>query len=385
MADHNFNLRYMAASFTPELQPDGTYTIRRVPIFECHTRQEGNKKIVVDHAWMYQCVKDQKAKAAQGYYPKIIIGHNSDDPNAPERPVVAPLDNYEFDPITGFLYADYVNLAPEALPLLKKYPARSAEASWVRPEINTVAILGGTPPWFKLPDMRFSEANAETFKYSMELKMDMPQQQGQPTSSPEEDADYQKFCKYFLRMKGDSKYAEAFGQTEKPEEKPAEEAPKKDDEGNPPEKKKDDTMNASDATSTAKYAELETKVATLLEGVASRDAQIAELLEVNERSKWTAKYAEKRIPGLKVSEELEFLMELPAAKREKAFDRSVARYAAPSAKPNASLGAAQGKPEPGSQAESEAVAKYAAENTRGKGMNFKGFAEAQAHYIKTQR
>jgi hypothetical protein len=142
-----FALQYKGAiDFKPELQADGRYAVRGVPIFETHERDGIGK---VDSKWMYACCDDQKLKAANGFKPRLIVGHTTEDGTGPEKPVVGFLDNYRFDAKDGWLYADYVDIAPEDLPLLKRFPGRSAEASVTKPAINTVALLGRNPALFQ--------------------------------------------------------------------------------------------------------------------------------------------------------------------------------------------------------------------------------------------
>lgn len=138
-------------------QPNGMYTLKRIPIFEKHQRED----IDCDDRWMYACVADQKALKSKGYLPRLIVGHTSDGPNAREVPAAASLDNYEYDAGDGRLYADYVDVPSELLAEIKlgKWPGRSAEASRRQPRIEAVALLGGTPPYFKLPDLKYTRAD----------------------------------------------------------------------------------------------------------------------------------------------------------------------------------------------------------------------------------
>jgi len=84
----------------------------------------------------------------------LIVGHTSDDPTAPERPVVGFAVNYRVkpfrrDPKTGqviyAIHTDYkVRKAKEHV--IDDFPRRSVELWLSRKELDPIALLGGTTP-----------------------------------------------------------------------------------------------------------------------------------------------------------------------------------------------------------------------------------------------
>ena len=147
--------------FKPKVkkQSNGRFSFLKIPIFATHTRED-DTPMHVDADWMKRCVADQKELRDKfKRLPKVGVGHN-EDPSAPEKEAVFYLDNYTFEPKTGFLYADYVDV-PEAMKdelLANKWPNRSCEPSVDIPRIEYMALLGGRPGWLKaLPDIHYAE------------------------------------------------------------------------------------------------------------------------------------------------------------------------------------------------------------------------------------
>ncbi len=381
-------LRYKGPiDFKPELQPNGKYAIRRVPIFECHTSSDPNYCKKVDAAWMYAAIRDQQDLKAKGFLPRVFVGHTDDSPGAKEKPVVCYLDNYAFDAADQWLYADYVEIEPEDREILKRFPGRSVEANKVTPAIRGLALLGGTPPYFKLPDVRFSEGEAIA-RYSVEIPP-MPidpkaaESNAQNPMAPEEKADYEKFCRYMAMYEA----------SKAPAIPPVEPGKNPDDKTKEPESKepsmadkKTDAEKFADAASTAKYAEVTAKYDALTVENRAMAVKIAALEEGAEKDAWRAKYAEARIPKerLNIEDCIGDILALPTERRQKYFDNTIRNVRGPSDKPvDRTDHATAAKPEPGSQAEAEAVkAKYQEWKTAGV---VKTYAEAQAKYIKEIR
>ena len=381
MGQHTLKYR-VPIDFKPEQQPDGKWAIRGVPIFECHTSTDPNYCSKVDPAWMYKCVEDQQALKAKGFLPRLFIGHTDDSGH--EKPIIGNLDNYRFDPVDKWLYADYVDIEESDLPMLKRYPGRSVEASKVTPAIRGVALLGATSPYFKLPDVKFAEGEAIA-RYSLEIPtMPIPatDPKGQESGasgviSAEEKADYAKFCKYWdmriaeMKSKNDPSSHREPDDDEKP---PVD--PKEPDKKEPPVA---ETAKHSDAELTAKYSEI-------VEQNRAFAAKIVALEEANERSTWRAKYAEARVPAgrINVESKLDLLMKLPTESREAFYKDSLDGIVAPPTKtldPKETSPAH--KPEPGTAEEAAAVkAKY--QEWKSKGV-VKTYAEAQAKYIRDER
>lgn len=370
----------------PEKTSNGRYTLRGVPIFECHTREDIG---TVDRKWMQECIKNQQAEKARGFLPRLIVGHNSDNPDAQQKPTVGFLDNYRYDEATGWLFADYVDIEEEDLPLLKRFPGRSAEANVKKPMIDVVALLGGTPPYFRLPDVKFKHREDIAY-YSLEIPVmnTDPEKIGQPSATPKsgDDEEFKKFCSYMAR------YEEEKAKKEKERN---DDQPKKDDEkyeaqkgmltgasskqlakafgnmradGRPP----SEGDRYSDSDLTAKYSNLLSRVDELTR-------TNAELAAKHESAEWRAKYASAHVPAgrINIDEEVAFLMDLPEEKRQLYFDRSIRSIPSPSTKrvEKADPGS---KPEPGSPEEAAAVKKYAEEKKL-------PFGQAQLDYIKYVR
>ena len=330
-----------------ERQADGKYTLKRIPIFECHNREE----IRCDERWMEACVADQRAKKKNGFRPRLILGHTGDRPSDPEKPVLAYLDNYAFDPLTRWLYADYVDVPADLFAELKanKWPGRSAEASRTKPSIDVVALLGGTPPYFKLPDVNYHGRGEDIISIYSESLMASPKKLkdaelrklyadyckyagmmdtsagggGMAGVAPDaaQEADYQKFCQLMQRY-----------EAEKMPAKEPEVDPKKTPEGAP-----DDDSPAPYSAPTAKEPNVAdtVKYQELLERADKQAADIQRLTDAAEAAEWTVKYSELRIPKgrIDVKEQVSLLMELPAATRQKYFDVSVKQISAPATTP----------------------------------------------------
>lgn len=392
--------------FTPVLQPNGKYAIRRVPIFPTHFRDGTG---LVNESWMRSCVAWQADLKEKGYLPKLIIGHNPDDPSAPELPTFAKLDNYAFeaqyklDPKIGMLYADYVDIEPRDLETLRKFPGRSAEVSRNAPKIPVVAMLGGTPSYFALPDLNFSDR--DTIKYRMEFAMPeqpaspiapaAPANPAAPQQTPEEAADFQKFCKYMQRYEAEkAQTAKAPPETPAGGEEKKYGCPGSLDEAEPNEKgaamarmrEAGELKHGTDEAFTKYRAETDGKFQALLGRVDALTAENVALKAKGVEDGWRIKYREvKGVPAgrLKIEEELETIMLLPEDNRQAYFDRSVRAIGGPSTKPSEPKAGDTGgaKPEPGSQEEADAVTKYFDDNRA----KFRNFGEAQRSYIKNVR
>jgi hypothetical protein len=229
--------------------------------------------------------------------------------------------------------------------------------------------------------MNFADGD-QIIRYSVEIpKMDF---NDAGNMSPEEKADFEKFCKYMKMYEGSK------GET--PEEKPTDDnAPKggKEDDSTPNKDNQmaDETKKKDFAAEelTAKYSELNTKFEALVAQNREQATVIVELQEKSERDGWRTRYAEQRIPSgrLKVDEEIDFLMDLPKDKRQPYFDKSVRAFVAPSQNKLEGVSDAATAIEPGSAEEAGAVKKYYDDN-KGKGL-FKNYAEAQQRWIKENR
>lgn len=335
---------------------------------------------------MYQCVANQKEQKAKGYLPRLIIGHTSDDPNAPEMPVAAYLDNYTYNPRDKWLYADYVDVPEDLKNQIEanKWPGRSAEANRREPRVEVVALLGGTPPYFKLPDLKYAAADSKVFIFSechmaIKAKSEMrvlyedisamskpadPENPAGPKADPAaDDAQYAKFCELMKRFltkafADESDYAEK-DDTTKPENEKVPEKDYKAEAGqldgvdhDEPEYKaamarmreKGEIKHSakSQGENMQKYAELESRIKAsdaritgLLARVDKAEADKVELESKLERQDWTAKYQEKRIPKgrIDIDANVELLMGVKRDDRQKYFDQSIKNISAPSTAP----------------------------------------------------
>lgn len=169
--------------FDIDTNEDGTYNIRNVPIFETHT----DRKYVCDEEWLDRCEADflsqkaQSLRAAGGdakyaMLPPVTIGHTPENPDAPEPPKVAYLDNVHR--VGGLLYADFVHIDSDAFEQIKaeRFPYRSAEVIPSKCRITNVSLLGGRYPHFSLPVMRFSatgSGESELVRYTIKGSLTM--------------------------------------------------------------------------------------------------------------------------------------------------------------------------------------------------------------------
>lgn len=314
---------------------------------------------------MYQCVANQKEQKAKGYLPRLIIGHTSDAPNAPEMPVAAYLDNYTYNPRDKWLYADYVDVPEDLKNQIEanKWPGRSAEANRREPRVEVVALLGGTPPYFKLPDLKYAAGDSKLYIFSechmaTKAKSEMralyddisamnkpadPENPAGPKVDPKaEDEQYAKFCELMKRF-----LAKAFAEDAAPPADKnadaayaAEQERVKAEEAKKQETEKMSAQNQGELT--IKYQELEKRakqsedrITGLLARVDKSEADKAELETKLERQEWTAKYQEKRIPKGRIDIEanVDLLMGVKKDDRQKYFDQSLKNIAAPSTTP----------------------------------------------------
>lgn len=375
-------------------------------MFECHKREDIN----CDEQWMRDCVADQKELKSGGYLPRLAKGHTSDNPSDPEKTADAYLDNYRFDPADRWLYADYVDVPKDLMEEIKanKWPGRSAEASRQKPRIEVVALLGATPSYFKLPDIRYSDTPDKHFIFS-EITMATPTKStlrqiyedlaamsvgapGNPANqgaeAAPEDAQFKKFCELFQRL-----LKQAMGAGDAQPQYASDDDRIKAEEGK---KKKDADYAAECATKDAamkmaasaqgdtaiKYAaEQEKRNKDLVDRLDKLEADKVELEENLERKDWTLKYRAQPIPRGRMSEDdikenVELIMGVASDKRQLYFDRSLKNVVAPSTTP-VKQEADAGPVEAGSERESTEIRKlYEANRDRFRG----DYGAAQREY-----
>lgn len=357
-----------------EQQPNGKFAIRGLKIFRTHQRKDDQGRLFnCDSRWMRKAETVFAEDKAKGHLPPVVLGHNPENPDAaPEKPAEFFIDNVRFDG-SEYLYGDYVDISPQWLAELKqnRWPSRSPEV-W-NPDtyrINCVALLGGSPPYFKdLGDLRFKESRLSPYIYQETFMA--AEEPGKAAANPDAAIDtpevrekeekekfYQMWRECHTRYTEESKKEEEEKAKQEMEKKELSEGKDKDGDGKPgdpnkleaPKPDEDKTDYREKYEAQLKYnEELSNKLKTL------EDA--------NERAAWVAKYTEKKIPAglLKIDDEVKFLMDLPSDKRQNYFDRSISHLPQPSTKllEDAALpGGNPARPAMGSPAEHVAVMRY---------------------------
>ena len=125
---------------------DGSFNVLEVPIFQLGT----HKGFSYTKKWAEETLKTHKALEKNEYFPSVIIGHTD---NKGEKPAVAFLKNLKLK--GDFFFADLIKISSNFFDKLKEraYPYRSVEVSPVKNRFAVLGLLGGTPPYFKLPIM----------------------------------------------------------------------------------------------------------------------------------------------------------------------------------------------------------------------------------------
>lgn len=160
-----------------EREDDGTYTIKDVPIFETHD----NRGFDCNEKWLADAIGNFEKERANGHRPVVILGHNVK--GAEEKKAKGFLDNLRLK--GKKLYADITKVT-KALKediVQNAYPSRSVEILPNSKKILALALLGGTAPFFSLPQMVYGQ-NEESLWYR---SPDMPL--NQPNNKPASVAD----------------------------------------------------------------------------------------------------------------------------------------------------------------------------------------------------
>ncbi len=137
----------------------GKKCIKRVPIFKLGII----RGFAYDAAWAERAKTRMQELAAGDYYPPIIIGHNGLSSEIAEKEALGFMKNIDYvldpgnttDDPRGTFYADMDDLSDygEYVIKEKKYPSRSVEIQNERAEFSALALLGGTAPHFKFPQL----------------------------------------------------------------------------------------------------------------------------------------------------------------------------------------------------------------------------------------
>lgn len=266
-------------------QPNGKFSLKNVPIFKCLTRDNIN----YDEKACEEIVKAQQEFKKSGYLPRLHIGHNNDEN---EKPAVGFLDNYRFDKDLKMIFADFIDVVKEIADSIKQnlFPGRSVEINAEKNEINSVALLGGSAPYIKLPDLRFKEIFfKETIMKNKKFDESEPGIKKPDTvvetkDEGAEDEGYTNFCKYMQRF----------------EEEKA---------------KKDEVEGGEKANET-----LEKKDDHYSQEVIDLKHKLAQLENNSEIKDWIHKYSEHK---LEVDNNVKLLMQIPKNLRPAVFASQV--------------------------------------------------------------
>lgn len=132
-------------------------TVRGIPVLDEHELTDDNGQVVghVDRAMLEEIAANNNKRVHETNDPApLIVGHTSDNPQAPERPVVGYAVNYDVrpykrDPNDGHwiyaIHADY-KVRKNKEHVIEDFPRRSVELWLGRKELDPIALLGGTTP-----------------------------------------------------------------------------------------------------------------------------------------------------------------------------------------------------------------------------------------------
>jgi hypothetical protein len=128
---------------------DGSINVHDVEIFKLGK----HKGFDYSYSWAQQLLNNHRELEQTGYLPSVIIGHND---GFEEKPARGFLQNIRLE--GDVLKADITKIPEAVFQSLKnrEYPHRSVEVNPEDARITALALLGGTPPYHKLPIMEFS-------------------------------------------------------------------------------------------------------------------------------------------------------------------------------------------------------------------------------------
>jgi len=161
-------------------------TVPGVPVLDEHDLHDPTtgRREKVDGKVLREIAANNNRRVLETNNPApLCVGHTSDDPQAPERPVVGYAVNFRVGPFmdTGreALFVDY-KVRKDKADVAKDFPRRSVELWWGKKEIDPIALLGGTTPERDLGDigapgspfagvLKFSRATGEllVYRYAM--------------------------------------------------------------------------------------------------------------------------------------------------------------------------------------------------------------------------
>ncbi len=132
-------------------------TVPGIPVLDEHELTDDDGAVVghVDRAMLEEIAANNNKRVHETNDPApLIVGHTSDNPQAPERPVVGYAVNYDVrpykrDPQDGHwiyaIHADY-KVRKNKEHVIEDFPRRSVELWLGRKELDPIALLGGTTP-----------------------------------------------------------------------------------------------------------------------------------------------------------------------------------------------------------------------------------------------
>lgn len=147
----------------------GTYRIDNVPVFRASTgdplRPDVDEQFLDDMVASFCSLKGASGDDQFAWLPKIHVSHTDDSRG--ELPVYGFVDNLRR--VNDTLFCDFRYIQKEDVATLRKgrFPDRSIELDTTNRRLLSVALLGATPPYHKLPQMRlFEEAAGAVAQYA---------------------------------------------------------------------------------------------------------------------------------------------------------------------------------------------------------------------------
>lgn len=142
-------------------------------------KDDGSEEANIDHAFLEDMAHAGNERVAStGDAVPAIIGHTTDDPNDPQKPVKAYFTNFKVLPFfdTGrYALAADLKYHPQDAAYLNQYPRRSVEAWIRRRQVDPVALLGGTTPDRDLGLLRLSRGETPVAStLSLEVPLGLP-------------------------------------------------------------------------------------------------------------------------------------------------------------------------------------------------------------------
>ena len=184
----------MRPEFLPDPDKSGFFTSPNWPIMKLH--QEGD--FTCDQAWVSEAIKNHYyLKDHDDYLPGVIIGHTGK--TGDEKPNKAFFDNPRL--VGDTVFVDMIHMSPALRESIEdgQWPNRSVELLPRSKRIDRLALLGGTTPYFALPQTRGGKEPSRWYTFEGEKKMTLPAKDAdlqpgsgsQPAPSPNSTSDPQ--------------------------------------------------------------------------------------------------------------------------------------------------------------------------------------------------